>query len=420
MLEEKAVTCPVCDALLKDNVEICPYCGTNIPKFIDAEIENKEKEDGSSLPIKKKMRGTVFAVLFFLVILVIIGIFVGKKYFFAQADKTDATELVNNNVLIKIKIQDEKKQAIADTVVYLYRNGEEEPIVSGSTNEDGLVTFSAEPDIYRFNTDKNEYESVQTEINMSNAEPGEVFSTVLIMPKRLPIVTFYAFDAMTKDKIYENVTVYLYNANERKINELNTDQNGFVQLIDVKPGKYTAVFESDYYYQSSISFEVEEDRKVERYLVSNQRMAEDTEVLFYLEWDGDQDLDLCFYDEKLGEYVIAGAYPKDDDGNFIFSDNKNDVRFELFYMRNKNRKKPQILYVVDKNAAKQGIGSTMEADGIRLYVYEYSKQEERIFTPLSEQNSAVWSPFYYQAGKRYDTDQYDFQSTDMSWISRIR
>ncbi len=142
------------------------------------------------------------------------------------------------------------------------------------------------------------------------------------------------------------------------------------------------------------------------------------DAMVLLTWNGDHDLDLCAFNSSIKEYVSIG-HPMDSEGNvFLYADHGADLQYEVIYIHNASAEMVRTFYVADAGKARNGDSSSMEADGVSVYVYNntgltYSS------TADASQSAPLWCPCYYYAGVVYDQGDYIYDTTDeqYAWIS---
>ncbi len=142
------------------------------------------------------------------------------------------------------------------------------------------------------------------------------------------------------------------------------------------------------------------------------------DAMVLLTWNGDHDLDLCAFNSSIKEYVSIG-HPMDSEGNvFLYADHGADLQYEVIYIHNASAEMVRTFYVADAGKARNGDSSSMESDGVSVYVYNntgltYSS------TADASQSAPLWCPCYYYAGVVYDQGDYIYDTTEeqYTWIS---
>lgn len=191
-----------------------------------------------------------------------------------------------------------------------------------------------------------------------------------------------------------------FDSDGEAVYKATTAGDGGAVIENVEPGEYTVIFEKDGFAKSKENVNIGDGAVVKNYMV--QRPTEG-DVAVKVTWEGDQDIDLCFFNATSKERISYGN-PIDTYGSFIYSDNK-DTHFEMVYLRDINNGDVRSLYVVDAGAAENNQSSSMESDGVKISVYEGDEciYEKQANTGKTEN---VWYSFYLYEGEVYDVDEY--------------
>jgi len=192
--------------------------------------------------------------------------------------------------------------------------------------------------------------------------------------------------------------VCILDENGRETTKGKTDGQGMATM-ELAEGSYQVEVKKDGYYveQSTVSVGAEDQTDRIR-LVS---AFEDDRYLVMLEWEGDADLDLLMYDADKDHYIGQGN-PIDDNGSFLYADNDAGQGYELFSAA--KAEGVCTFYVKDRQGVAEA-SSRMEAEGVTAKIYVPEGLVETIQAD-SEENAALWIPFYLYQGEVQVQDEY--------------
>ena len=196
--------------------------------------------------------------------------------------------------------------------------------------------------------------------------------------------------------------------------ELVTGADGYAYFDEIPVGNYILLCDADGFNARSVSVEVTVDGGSRDFPLAPDMTGDDCYVL--LEWEGDQNLDLCSYNEGIKEYVNI-AHPLDSTNSFIYADNTAPARYELIYLKDLYSDVSRTIYVLDTEAAQMNAQSSMCGDGVSVYVYS---SDGLLFsaTASDAETSALWSPCKIVLGDVYEVNSYVYDfSDDYAWIS---
>ncbi|MBR1472550.1 MAG: carboxypeptidase regulatory-like domain-containing protein [Lachnospiraceae bacterium] len=429
--------CPVCQSNLKDGTVFCTYCGTKLDGSVP--LPDLTEPEPSPMNPQKKNKGALIAIIVILFLVVIIGIVLavvlgagkkesrGRKEEESDSQNSEEKASEENTVsgptgsILEIKVQDADGNVLPDASVIVYVSGTSDETAEETTDENGMVSFDLEPQSYHIVGAKEGYVSAEVDLNMSGGDPK--FSTILTIEREPAKITAYTILATDDSQKMAGVTVRVKSPTGQEIASAVTSADGYTELPDIPYGEYTVVFECDGYYSMEKALTVDENReKVFQQMVPTGRPAGKNSVLFMVEWEGDQDLDLCLFNSGTKEYVTI-SNTMDDDGNFLYADHKGegDMKYELICMRDKTLKVAQTLYVLDTKKAQLGEVSDMERLGVKVTVFDGDDID--VYQAKESENAAVWQLFYYYMGSRYE-DNHDYIGADqmdqVSWVRTIK
>ncbi len=202
---------------------------------------------------------------------------------------------------------------------------------------------------------------------------------------------------------------------EEALYQLETDDLGRCFFDGIDAGTYDMLVSADGYNDRRMQIEVTGEPGGSVVPLAPEIINDDCCIL--LEWDGDQDLELCVYNEALGEYINT-AHPVDSAaGGFLYADHGNSEKYELFYLHDMSHEIRKSIYVLDGEAAQAGEASTMEADGVKISVYSIDGLCY-LETAAASQSAALWNPCYIYAGEVLPSDQeYIEDLSNQTWTS---
>ncbi len=190
-----------------------------------------------------------------------------------------------------------------------------------------------------------------------------------------------------------------------------TDGAGRITIeLPVREESYRIECSKDGYYSHVIDVSGDMSR-----IVALVPQVSNGDACVLLEWNGEQNLDLCAFDAEAKEYVNI-AHPMDESGDFLYADKTADDGYELLYIRDIDAKKVRSIYVLDREAARQDISSGMEADGVNLCVYT---SEGMAWNGKANpgRGEALWRPIYFFDGGIYEEEEYISDLSAYTWVS---
>ncbi len=134
-----------------------------------------------------------------------------------------------------------------------------------------------------------------------------------------------------------------------------------------------------------------------------------------LEWQSEENLDLCVYQEENGRCI--GIEPtKDAGGSFLYRDNSGDQGYELVYLADATIGNYRI-YVKDCDSILNDRESRMEAEGVSVSIYTaqgavYQKSAE------AGESAGLWECASLCGGEVSEQDRYLYDLTDYAWALR--
>ena len=135
-----------------------------------------------------------------------------------------------------------------------------------------------------------------------------------------------------------------------------------------------------------------------------------------LEWDGEQDVDLCAFNPRKQEYVFF-ARPVDFEGDYLVADNDASKGYELLCLRNVLAERAKTVFVVDTEGAKSGGASYMARDGVRLLA---SDNLGMVYSCVMDEKecAAVWEAFYFFGGEAINSqEKYSCDMSPYGWLT---
>ncbi len=188
--------------------------------------------------------------------------------------------------------------------------------------------------------------------------------------------------------------------NDKDLSQNMTDDAGRITLkLPVREDPYRINFSKDGF--NGRSLDVFGDTT---YIIALAPQASAGDACVLLEWDGEQDLDLCAFNATVKEYVNI-SHPVGEGGDFLYADRDAEDGYELLYIRDINAENVKSIYVLDSEAVRQDQSSGMEADGVSLYVYT-SEGLRWSGKANSAHNEPVWRPMYFYQGQVYEEEEY--------------
>lgn len=217
-----------------------------------------------------------------------------------------------------------------------------------------------------------------------------------------------------------SITIYEgYNGeNGTALYQVSSDSNGQYVFDNLPDGEYTIKVDATGFMTYIDNVTIDGAGNINEYLAP---VPGDDDVIVKVDWKGNQDIDLCFYNATSGEYISAGN-AIDKAGSFIYMDN-SDRHYELLYLREYSSPNVRTLYVVDTNALVERTSSSMEEDGVRLTIYDKNGQ---IFAADadSSKTAPIWSAGYVYNGAVNLHDGGDIYvdeaTTDYAWAQYLK
>lgn len=224
------------------------------------------------------------------------------------------------------------------------------------------------------------------------------------------------FEEIISDGALPDVQVFVTegydNPDGEQLYEAVSEEDGKAKL-KLEEGEYTLCWEADDYYGGYENLTVTDSALTYTKRMLPQLKAGNAYVL--VEWESDEDLDLCIYNAETDEYIsITNAL--DSQGNCLFADNDGEKGYELIrlddYMSGS-----YTVYVRDGNSLLQEADSTMSEQGLRISFYTaeglvYQKEASE------DERAGLWSPFYLYDGQAVELDEYIYDMTDYRWAVR--
>ncbi len=218
--------------------------------------------------------------------------------------------------------------------------------------------------------------------------------------------------AATEEKI-SGVNISIHKTDDTYKEDKKMEDNGKVVVGGLEAGQYTIKASADGFNDRELTVNVDSDRNI---LLAMAPVMSGDDACVLMEWDGEMDVDLCAFNAKLKEYVNSSRVMDSDGNMFLYDINKADEGFELLYIHNIGSEDVKTIYVLDRAAAQAGASSSMEADGVRVYIYT-SDGEVFHSTATRSQNAPLWAPCYIYEGEVYDLGDYITDLSDYQWIS---
>ncbi len=425
------MVCWNCKSELRDGLTMCPFCGTPLDEesrsMATAYDKNlNDKMTKMNLGKKKKVLivGTVCAFLA-VVLIVLIGIaiaFSDKKSGGKDNGNTDATAQTiadagkKNGTSVHVKVQDDSGNVLQAARVQIYEFNDETVLQEAATDENGVADFTLDGTDYIVYAFLEGYDDANTELHMQSNGVNSDYNTVMKLAKLPATVTVQTIVATTEETA-EDVEVSVKSSTGQEVYNVSTGRAGYYEIENVPNGEYTLIFEKDGFHTMQKTIEVTDSMKVVQPMVPI--IDDKNAVLVFMEWEGDQDLDLCLFNSSEKRYVSI-AYSTDSDGNFLYSDHDSDKKYECLYLRNKQLDYAQSIFVVDTEKAQLVESSTMERDGLVVTFYNQDSAVE--YYPKCDQTAPVWFVAYYYDGNRYDPDdnEYMTESSAIAWTRKIK
>ena len=209
----------------------------------------------------------------------------------------------------------------------------------------------------------------------------------------------------------------------------NPDEKGVIQAVtgadgtadfDVPEGEYTLRWQKAGYYGGYQNVKVQGETVVLRkWLIRGWLNPDSSEeepwAYILLEWESEENLDLCVYQEKNGRCI--GIEPTmDAEGSFLYDDNNGAQGYELVFLKNVTIGNYRV-YVKDCDSILNDCGSRMGAAGVSVSIYTaqgivYQKKAE------TEENAGLWECAGLCGGEVTEQDQYFYDLTEHGWALR--
>ena len=185
--------------------------------------------------------------------------------------------------------------------------------------------------------------------------------------------------------------------------------NGRVELEYPGRGDYKLTVTAQDYSVRTLEFSLEPGYNEK--IIPLVPKPSESNLYILLEWDGEQDLDLCGYNSEVQEYVnISHRWldsPAQSAGDYFYIDNGAADRYELmsFSRYSEPNGVDKKVYVIDTYVVQNGGRSDMEKLGVTVSAYDQAGELFHSKANPSE-DAALWYPCYYRDGKVYATDEY--------------
>lgn len=191
-----------------------------------------------------------------------------------------------------------------------------------------------------------------------------------------------------------------------------TEEDGSARL-EVPSGEYTIRWQAEGYYggYQNITAGGEAVSLQKRLLP----YAEGISAYILLEWEGEQDLDLCVYDEQNDRYIGRVSDMKGK-GSRLYADDDGEKGYELVYLKFGTTRN-YIIYVKDGDSIAQNYESGMEQSGVTVSIYTesgllYQKKAE------AGETAGLWKCAFLCKGEVAEQDEYIYDLTDYAWAER--
>lgn len=191
-----------------------------------------------------------------------------------------------------------------------------------------------------------------------------------------------------------------------------TEEDGNAQL-EVPFGEYTVRWQAEGYYEGCENITVEEAAvSLQKYLLP---CAEGTSAYIFLEWEGEEDLDLCVYDEQNDRFIGRVSDLKGN-GSRLYEDNDGEKGYELVYLKS-GMTRNYIIYAKDGDSIAENHGSSMEQNGVTVSIYtgnglQYQKTAEE------EETAGLWKCAFLSEGSVTEKDEYIYDLMNHEWAER--
>lgn len=191
-----------------------------------------------------------------------------------------------------------------------------------------------------------------------------------------------------------------------------TEEDGNAQL-EVPFGEYTVRWQAEGYYEGGENITAEEAAvRLQKYLLP---CAEDTSAYIFLEWEGEEDLDLCVYDEQNDRFIGRVSDLKGN-GSRLYEDNDGEKGYELAYLKSGTTRN-YIIYAKDGDSIAENHDSSMEQNGVTVSIYtENGLQYQK--TAESEETAGLWKCAFLSEGSVTEKDEYIYDLMDYEWAER--
>ncbi len=207
------------------------------------------------------------------------------------------------------------------------------------------------------------------------------------------------YDAALREKA-SNVQIKVFDETGSEVASGVTDENGYFKADLPTDGSYKISCEKDGYYTDSVmkNFEKGGDGEV----VPIVPVTEGNGAYILLEWDSQDDLDLCLFN-TASEEIVRANYTQDVYGNCSYGDGDGQCPFELVYMPDMTRDAVNSVYVLDYSTVQGGGNNLSSANGsVRVYTAAGLKIQKIIDATVQ---SSLWIPCYFYAGQVYEDGQ---------------
>lgn len=193
-------------------------------------------------------------------------------------------------------------------------------------------------------------------------------------------------------------------------------EDGTVTFADLQEGDYSLECSADGFYDRETDIRINNEDM--EYVMPMVPEISGDDAMVLLTWEGDHDLDLCAFNTSVKEYVNIG-HPMDSEENvFLYADHGADQPYEVIYIHNASEEVARSIFITEAKNARNGEPSSMEADGVRIQVFDKNGLSYDC-EPSADEDAALWCPCYIYASTVYDQGDYisDASGEQYAWIS---
>ncbi len=428
--------CRQCGNELKDWDRFCQICGAEVKKITEngtvilpkSNVETKyvSGDNGNkTTDIKKEKRFLPWILAGGIFIAIIIVVIVGVTVFGSSQKKYDRQLALGAQYLDELNY--EKAVAIYKAMLDVDpKNGEvlellEKTYIGWAESEpDRASDIYGEAIEYIGSLDGKQAEQMAVEFrdritqaeNTDIAQASADTEATAAQETTVYTVSLSVISAATEEPV-GGTKVSIQKSDNSYSDEKETEENGKAVISGLDVGQYTIKTNADGFNGRELTVNIEGDKNI---LLAMAPVMNGNDACVLMEWDGEMDVDLCAFNAKLKEYVNSSRVMDSEGNMFLYDINKADEGFELLYIHNIGSEEVKTIYVLDRVAAQAGASSSLEADGVRVYIYT-SDGEVFHSTAISSQNAPLWAPCYIYAGEVYDLGDYITDLSDYQWIS---